>query len=83
MVLAFPPTKLATEAIALSKPVLQSQVDEFNAPGSSLQVFLLSTKAGGAGLNLIGGNRLILFDSNWNPAHDAQALARYTTFSAS
>lgn len=60
-----------------------SQVDEFNAPGSSLQVFLLSTKAGGAGLNLIGGNRLILFDSNWNPAHDAQALARYNTFSAS
>ena len=67
----------------LQARVTISQVDEFNAPGSSLQVFLLSTKAGGAGLNLIGGNRLILFDSNWNPAHDAQALARYNTFSAS
>jgi DNA repair and recombination protein RAD54B len=41
-----------------------------------LQVFLLSTKAGGAGLNLIGANRLVLFDSDWNPANDLQAMAR-------
>jgi SNF2 family DNA or RNA helicase len=33
-----------------------------------VQVFLLSTRAGGAGLNLIGGNRLFLMDSDWNPA---------------
>lgn len=39
-------------------------------------VFLLSTKAGGVGLNLFAANRLVLFDSGWNPAHDAQAQAR-------
>ena len=40
------------------------------------EVFLLSAKAGGVGLNLIGASRLILFDSDWNPANDAQAMAR-------
>ena len=39
-------------------------------------MFLLSTKAGGVGLNLVGANRLVLFDSDWNPANDLQALAR-------
>jgi DNA repair and recombination RAD54-like protein len=38
--------------------------------------FLLSSKAGGCGLNLIGGNRLVLFDPDWNPATDKQAAAR-------
>jgi SNF2 family DNA or RNA helicase len=40
-------------------------------------IFLLSSKAGGVGLNLIGANRLILFDPDWNPANDLQAMARY------
>lgn len=39
-------------------------------------VFLLSAKAGGVGLNLPGASRLVLFDSDWNPASDAQAMAR-------
>lgn len=39
-------------------------------------VFLLSAKSGGTGLNLIGANRLILFDSDWNPSSDKQAMAR-------
>lgn len=39
-------------------------------------VFLLSSKAGGCGLNLVGANRLILFDPDWNPATDKQAAAR-------
>lgn len=39
-------------------------------------VFLLSSKAGGCGLNLIGANRLVLFDPDWNPATDKQAAAR-------
>jgi hypothetical protein len=39
-------------------------------------VFLLSAQAGGAGINLIGANRLVLVDSAWNPAIDSQALAR-------
>lgn len=36
------------------------------------QVFLLSTRAGGAGLNLVGSSSLVLLDSDWNPAHDMQ-----------
>ncbi len=43
----------------------QKMVDEFNDPESSLVAFLLSSKAGGCGLNLIGGNRLVLFDPDW------------------
>ena len=41
-----------------------------------LQVFLLSTRAGGAGLNLVGASRLVLVDSDWNPAVDLQAMGR-------
>lgn len=54
----------------------QKMVDDFNDPSSSLIAFLLSSKAGGCGLNLIGGNRLVLFDPDWNPAVDKQAAAR-------
>lgn len=38
--------------------------------------FLLSAKSGGAGLNLIGASRLFLFDTDWNPSVDLQAMAR-------
>uniref|UniRef100_F1KX53 DNA repair and recombination protein RAD54-like n=1 Tax=Ascaris suum TaxID=6253 RepID=F1KX53_ASCSU len=51
-------------------------VDEFNTSSLPNHVFLLSTKAGGVGLNLIGASRLVLFDSDWNPAFDVQAMAR-------
>lgn len=54
----------------------QKLVDKFNDPEGPEFVFLLSSKAGGCGLNLIGANRLILFDPDWNPAADQQALAR-------
>ncbi|KAF2835065.1 DNA repair protein, SNF2 family [Patellaria atrata CBS 101060] len=54
----------------------QKLVDRFNDPEGSEFVFLLSSKAGGCGINLIGANRLILFDPDWNPAADQQALAR-------
>ena len=56
--------------------VRQKYVDAFNAKDSKYFVFLLSSKAGGVGLNLIGANRLILYDSDWNPATDKQAMAR-------
>ena len=39
-------------------------------------IFMLSSKAGGCGLNLIGANRLVMFDPDWNPASDDQAMAR-------
>jgi DNA repair and recombination RAD54-like protein len=54
----------------------QKLVDRFNDPESPEFVFLLSSKAGGCGINLIGANRLILIDPDWNPASDQQALAR-------
>ncbi|CAI4213329.1 unnamed protein product [Parascedosporium putredinis] len=54
----------------------QKLVDKFNDPDGHEFVFLLSSKAGGCGLNLIGANRLVLFDPDWNPAADQQALAR-------
>ncbi|KAI0217206.1 DNA-dependent ATPase protein rad54 [Massospora cicadina] len=54
----------------------QKLVDRFNDPFGTDFVFLLSSKAGGCGINLIGANRLILFDPDWNPAADQQALAR-------
>jgi len=39
-------------------------------------VFLLSSKAGGCGINLIGASRLVMLDPDWNPANDKQAMAR-------
>ncbi|XP_077873036.1 DNA repair and recombination protein RAD54B isoform X4 [Ictidomys tridecemlineatus] len=55
-------------------PVSQRQqiVDDFNSKYSSDFIFLLSSKAGGVGLNLIGGSHLILYDIDWNPAIDIQ-----------
>ncbi|KAG7194800.1 DNA-dependent ATPase protein rad54 [Scheffersomyces spartinae] len=54
----------------------QRLVDKFNDPQGKEFIFLLSSKAGGCGINLIGANRLILMDPDWNPAADQQALAR-------
>jgi DNA repair and recombination protein RAD54B len=50
-------------------------VDTFNR-NAEPKAFLLSAKAGGVGLNLIGANHLILFDIDWNPAIETQAMAR-------
>lgn len=55
----------------------QELVDKFNRTDSKTAfAFLLSAKSGGAGINLIGASRLVLFDLDWNPATDAQAMAR-------
>ena len=51
-------------------------VEQFNDPASGCFAFLLSSKAGGCGINLIGGSRLVLFDPDWNPASDKQAAGR-------
>ncbi|NXJ64531.1 RA54B protein, partial [Rostratula benghalensis] len=59
-------------------PVSQRQqiVDSFNSKFSPAFIFLLSSKAGGVGLNLVGASHLILYDIDWNPATDLQAMAR-------
>lgn len=51
-------------------------MDEYNAPESSKFVFLLSTRAGGLGINLQTANVVILYDSDWNPQMDLQAQDR-------
>lgn len=51
-------------------------IDHFNAPESEDFVFLLSTRAGGLGINLMTADTVIIFDSDWNPQADLQAMAR-------
>uniref|UniRef100_A0AC34FN75 Uncharacterized protein n=1 Tax=Panagrolaimus sp. ES5 TaxID=591445 RepID=A0AC34FN75_9BILA len=54
----------------------QKRVTHFNDSEDPNDIFLLSTNAGGVGLNLVGANRLIMFDCSWNPASDFQAMGR-------
>jgi len=53
-----------------------SQMDVFNAPGSEKFAFLLSTRAGGLGINLATADIVVLYDSDWNPQVDLQAMDR-------
>ncbi|KAG7192109.1 uncharacterized protein KQ657_002471 [Scheffersomyces spartinae] len=53
-----------------------NSIDEYNAPGSEKFVFLLTTRAGGLGINLTTADIVILFDSDWNPQADLQAMDR-------
>lgn len=51
-------------------------IDAYNKPGSSKFVFLLTTRAGGLGINLTTADIVVLFDSDWNPQADLQAMDR-------
>ncbi|UZJ54341.1 hypothetical protein CBS101457_003661 [Exobasidium rhododendri] len=51
-------------------------LNAFNAPGSDIDIFILSTRAGGLGLNLQTADTVIIYDSDWNPHQDLQAQDR-------
>ncbi|ESR32881.1 hypothetical protein WN944_025511 [Citrus x changshan-huyou] len=53
-----------------------ASIEAFNKPGSEKFVFLLSTRAGGLGINLATADVVILYDSDWNPQVDLQAQDR-------
>jgi chromodomain-helicase-DNA-binding protein 4 len=54
----------------------QKRIDQFNAPDSPLFAFLLSTRAGGVGINLATADTVIILDPDFNPHQDLQAIAR-------
>jgi ATP-dependent DNA helicase len=54
----------------------QQQILDFNDTKSETSIFLLSTRAGGQGINLTAADTVLLFDSDWNPQQDLQAQDR-------
>lgn len=60
---------------SMSLPDRAKAVDDFNSDPSQF-VFLISTKAGGVGLNITSANKVVVVDPNWNPSYDLQAQDR-------
>ena len=56
--------------------IREDSIEEYNRPGTEKFVFLLSTRAGGLGINLATADTVILYDSDWNPQMDLQAMDR-------
>ena len=54
----------------------EQMINDFTSENSDVFIFLLSTKAGGLGLNLMTANHVVLYDSDWNPQVDLQAMDR-------
>lgn len=52
-----------------------ARIDRFNKL-PDVSVFIISTKAGGIGINLTAATNIIIYDSDWNPQNDIQAIAR-------
>ena len=54
----------------------EAQIEDFTSPGTDKIMFLVSTRAGGLGINLYTANHVVLFDSDFNPQIDLQAMDR-------
>lgn len=54
----------------------QENIDAFNRKDSDIDLFLLTTRSGGQGVNLISADTVVIFDSDWNPQQDLQAMDR-------
>jgi len=52
------------------------KIARFNNKSDPANIILVSTRAGGEGVNLVGGSRVVLFDCCWNPCHDHEAMCR-------
>ena len=53
----------------------EKMVNKFNS-SSKVLLFLMSTKVGSLGMNLVGDNRVVIFDASWNASHGAEAACR-------
>lgn len=51
-------------------------IEQYCEPNSNIFIFLLSTHAGGAGINLIAADIVVMYDADWNPQNDSQAIDR-------
>jgi chromodomain-helicase-DNA-binding protein 7 len=68
------PFEMITGSVSGAKR--QRAIDRFSRPDSDCFVMLLTTKAGGVGINLTAADTAIIYDSDWNPQNDMQAMAR-------
>jgi hypothetical protein len=68
------PFEMITGSVSGAKR--QRAIDRFSRPDSDCFIMLLTTKAGGVGINLTAADTAIIYDSDWNPQNDMQAMAR-------